>query len=443
MDRYGKTHKSENFAARFHSVLLILSLIAAIAVLTGCISSKNVLGLIENAPEVKKLGCTFEEVENEFGPFSMIYFDQGQACFVFEKTPVSFFFDNFDSGALTGNNSADGNYSIPSAVVLRNIKSTEICTGVSGRVKDFGITNPDLLSYIVSNNTLVNTESGDLIYQIRLPQSEFVAYLICEYGKTVSSDSEIKVTNNQFSNAGAMAVEVVEVTSSSTIDHEKIVEENSPSTDKMAEAAPTPQLETDNNSDTTQQPVASQIAQPTATPTPKPKPAATPTPKPKPTATPTPTPTPKPLVWTDWSESNPPSGAINIESKTQYRYRDKSTTTSESSSLSGWILQSGPETVYGDWGGWTFDAISESSTLEVQRRTVYRLYYKLCPKCGAHNAFEDACRDCKYVLGKTSSSTKWVDTPYSQLGAKTYSANSSKKLLDQVPKTNGSLTLQI
>ena len=97
--------------------------------------------------------------------------------------------------------------------------------------------------------------------------------------------------------------------------------------------------------------------------------------------------------------------------------------------MSGWIFLSGPEKVYGEWSSWGDSSISSNNNLEVERRTVYRLYYKLCPKCGAHNAFDnDPCRDCSYKLPTTSSTTKWVDTPYSQLGAKQYS-NSSKKMV--------------
>ena len=175
--------------------ILIIMLLGSSLLLLGCFSSQSVLGIIEDAPEVRKVGCTFEEIENEFGPFSMIYFDQGQACFIFEKTPVSFFFDQFDSKALTGRNAADDNYSVPSAVVLRKIKSTEICTGVSGRVKDFGITNPDLLSSLVNTDHLIKSEDETEQYQITLTKSEQFAYIICEHGK-ISGNCKIRVVSS-------------------------------------------------------------------------------------------------------------------------------------------------------------------------------------------------------------------------------------------------------
>ena len=108
-----------------------------------------------------------------------------------------------------------------------------------------------------------------------------------------------------------------------------------------------------------------------------PKPAATPTPTPK--ATPTPKPATTPGPWSSWS-TNKPSGDYDIEKKTQYRYRDKETTSSTSSSMSGWT-QVDSSTCYGDWGswsGWSTTAVSSSNTREVQTQYVdptYRTEY--------------------------------------------------------------------
>lgn len=84
--------------------------------------------------------------------------------------------------------------------------------------------------------------------------------------------------------------------------------------------------------------------QPKETNTPKntPKPTSDPTPTVKSTPTPTvkttPTPTPKPN-WSSWTTSLPSninSSRYEIETKTQYRSRNKETITSTTSSLSGW-----------------------------------------------------------------------------------------------------------
>ncbi|MBR3179239.1 MAG: protein kinase [Clostridia bacterium] len=184
-----------------------------------------------------------------------------------------------------------------------------------------------------------------------------------------------------------------------------------------------PTLEPVSAPEETPLPTDTPTPEPTSTPAPTKKPTAKPTAKPtnKPTAKPTATPEP---TWSGWSTNLPPAGAIATETKTQYRYRDKSTTTSSSSSLSGWTLQSGPDTVYGDWSSWSNDSISASSTLQVEKRRVYRLYYYACSKCGYHMPWYDEgngghpCYSCgKHSTPKSSHKTLWQTTPYSSLGS--------------------------
>lgn len=95
-------------------------------------------------------------------------------------------------------------------------------------------------------------------------------------------------------------------------------------------------------------------------------------------------------VWSDWSDwsddAATESNTVKVESKSQYRYSDKATTTSTNASLPGWI-QTGSTTSYGNWGGWSnwqIDAIGGSDTRDVQTGTVYGYYYYRCPNCGAH-----------------------------------------------------------
>lgn len=45
--------------------------------------------------------------------------------------------------------------------MLRSISTNEVCTGVSGRVKDYGITNVGLLSDTFSNSELKYDEKKD------------------------------------------------------------------------------------------------------------------------------------------------------------------------------------------------------------------------------------------------------------------------------------------
>ena len=113
------------------------------------------------------------------------------------------------------------------------------------------------------------------------------------------------------------------------------------------------------------------------------------TPTSAPTVPTTPPPAATPYVapgpWSSWS-TNRPSGDYDVEQKTQYRYRDKETTSSTSSSLSGWT-QTGSSTSAGDWGnwsGWSSSSVSANDNRQVETRSVYHYYYFVCSNCGAH-----------------------------------------------------------
>ena len=88
-----------------------------------------------------------------------------------------------------------------------------------------------------------------------------------------------------------------------------------------------------------------------------------------------------------WSTTKPTEKAGRlIESKTQYRYRDKETTTSSSSTLSGWTYDKSTWTWsnYGSWSNWSENKVSSNSSTNVETRTAYHYYYYVCSYCGAH-----------------------------------------------------------
>lgn len=91
--------------------------------------------------------------------------------------------------------------------------------------------------------------------------------------------------------------------------------------------------------------------------------------------------------WTEWSEQFPAGVSENlIETKIQYRFRDKETKVHESDSLEGWTL-AGPTSYwsdYGPWSEWSDTAVSASDTTKVESRTVWGYYYYVCPNCGKH-----------------------------------------------------------
>lgn len=77
-------------------------------------------------------------------------------------------------------------------------------------------------------------------------------------------------------------------------------------------------------------------------------------------------------AWSAWSTSAPPSNALKTESKTEYRYRTKSYTTSTDSALSGWTKYN-TTSAYSGWSGWSAwqDAsVSSSDLREVKTQTV-------------------------------------------------------------------------
>lgn len=138
------------------------------------------------------------------------------------------------------------------------------------------------------------------------------------------------------------------------------------------------------------------------------------------------------IVWSDWSEwpddADTESNTVKVESKSQYRYSDKATTTSTNASLPGWI-QTGSTTSYGGWGSWSVwqtNAIGGSDTRQVETATVYPYYYFYCKSCGRGSRYPyygstcAYCNSSSYVTLDTgtvdwftnswSSSTRWGST---------------------------------
>lgn len=83
-------------------------------------------------------------------------------------------------------------------------------------------------------------------------------------------------------------------------------------------------------------------------------------------------------AWSSWSTSTPPSNALQTQSRTEYRYRDKKFKTSTSSSLDGWTKYDS-ETTYGSWGAWSAwqdSSVSSSDVREVKTQKVIASYNK-------------------------------------------------------------------
>ena len=133
--------------------------------------------------------------------------------------------------------------------------------------------------------------------------------------------------------------------------------------------------------------------------------------------------------WSDWSETYPEGiDKKLIESRTEYSYSDKKTTTSENPSLSGWT-QTGSEAVYGGWGGWSAwqtDPITSSDTVNVASEKAYRYYYFYCPVCGGREPFQGRSDCGKYTLTLSDAHVGWFALPYSQSNPQSYSYTTAK-----------------
>ena len=76
--------------------------------------------------------------------------------------------------------------------------------------------------------------------------------------------------------------------------------------------------------------------------------------------------------WSDWSTTKPESkDGRTIESKTEYRYQDKQTTTSSNSTMSGWTRydSSWKWSDWGSWSGWSTNYVSSNDSTQVETRT--------------------------------------------------------------------------
>ncbi|MBQ9062465.1 MAG: leucine-rich repeat domain-containing protein, partial [Eubacterium sp.] len=138
-------------------------------------------------------------------------------------------------------------------------------------------------------------------------------------------------------------------------------------------------------------------------------------------------------TWTDWSEwSATPVEAtddVQVETKVQYRYSDKQTTTSTNSSLSGWTKYDQTTTwgAWGNWSSWSGTAQTKSDSKDVQTRTEWRYYYFYCPKCGGHEPLQGKSDCGNYTLSSSDAKIGWFPTAYKNSNSSTYSYATYKR----------------
>ena len=130
--------------------------------------------------------------------------------------------------------------------------------------------------------------------------------------------------------------------------------------------------------------------------------------------------------WSDWVTSLPSGVSAtthDIESKTQYQYRDKETTTSSNSTLSGWTKYDEVLTGYGAWGAWQDQSIVESASTSIETRVMhefFRFYWKTTQGTG-----NIAYSHTKYSSWATPTFYERLRIPSTNLSTIKYSSSGS------------------
>ena len=113
---------------------------------------------------------------------------------------------------------------------------------------------------------------------------------------------------------------------------------------------------------------------------------------------------------TGWSTTKPENVKTGIiESRTEYRYRNKLYTSSTSSTLDGWTMYDYADrwTDYGAWSSWSDKSVTANDSTKVEKRTVYGYYYFLCPYCGVHMHGYGSCYTWAGGCGKATTESGW------------------------------------
>ena len=176
-----------------------LSLLIVVYMLfLGCVNSNNMLGLLQKSPEVKMIGKTFEQVEKEFGPFSMVCIKNDTASYVFQNTTMVFFFDGIDASKIWQAEISNGLTTIPAAIAVMNISSKDVCTGVSGRVKDFSISDSNFTEKAFSKKDLVYLEEESTLAFQRKDNDDLVVTAICDNNLVINEDAPMIIRQKKY-----------------------------------------------------------------------------------------------------------------------------------------------------------------------------------------------------------------------------------------------------
>lgn len=174
---------------------IVILLLAALLLFSGCAQAESEAeAMIAASPECGMIGKTYSEVEDAYGPLSTVYIEaDGSPLMLFTKTQIGFYFSGMAIPAAWSSYTSSG--AVPAAVAVRGIPSDEPCTGVSGRLKDFGVTDLDAMSQAISLLKPVYSAPLDKdIYSLLLPKKELEIDALAESGSgEITKDTVVRI----------------------------------------------------------------------------------------------------------------------------------------------------------------------------------------------------------------------------------------------------------
>lgn len=166
--------------------------------LFACAAAQNAQNAFLQSPEGAMIGRTFEEVEAAFGPFSTVYLEEGRpAAYVFSRSNVAFHFQApLVQRSWAAKLTSKAGF-IPGAIALRDIKSTDLCVGVSGRIRDFGIADSDVAEMsqsLAAFRPETEETKANTIYSLTTPDQAYAVRVFCASGETtITPNHQIEV----------------------------------------------------------------------------------------------------------------------------------------------------------------------------------------------------------------------------------------------------------
>ena len=114
------------------AILIIVAILLCVSAF-GCVESQRVQDTFQGSAEGKMIGKTFQDIEAEFGPFSMVYLDaEWTPMYLFTKTNVGFYFNDVGTPDSWAAMLKNGTTFIPAAVALQTVRGAAALLAARG-----------------------------------------------------------------------------------------------------------------------------------------------------------------------------------------------------------------------------------------------------------------------------------------------------------------------